>query len=55
MGENETAAAYGAALENIATALRLAPGAAPLWTQFSDLIRYFNLRHPVPPPVRELL
>ena len=47
--------AHGAALESIATALRLAPGLAPLWAQFSDLIRYFNLRHPVPPPVRELL
>lgn len=47
--------AHGAALESIATALRLAPGIAPLWAQFSELIRYFNLRHPVPPPVRELL
>ena len=43
------------ALESIASALSLAPGLAPLWAQFSDLIRYFNLRHPVPPPVRELL
>jgi 2-polyprenyl-3-methyl-5-hydroxy-6-metoxy-1,4-benzoquinol methylase len=47
--------AYGPALESIATALRLAPGAAPLWAQFGELIRYFNLRHPVPPAVRELL
>jgi len=47
--------AHGAAFESIATALRLAPGLAPLWAQFSDVIRYFNLRHPVPPPVRELL
>ena len=47
--------AHGAAFESIATALRLAPEIAPLWAQFSDLIRYFNLRHPVPPPVRELL
>ena len=47
--------AHGPALESIATALRLAPGVAPLWTQFSELIRYFNLRHPVPPPVRDLL
>src|SRR5262245_3544083 len=46
---------YGPALENLATALRLAPGVAPLWAQFSELIRYFNLRHPVPPQVRELL
>jgi 2-polyprenyl-3-methyl-5-hydroxy-6-metoxy-1,4-benzoquinol methylase len=46
---------YGPALESLATALRLAPGVAPLWAQFSDLIRYFNLRHPVPPHVRELL
>ncbi|HEV3009425.1 MAG TPA: hypothetical protein VGX52_10355, partial [Burkholderiales bacterium] len=47
--------AYGPALESISTALRLAPSIAPLWAQFSDLIRYFKLRHPVPPPVRELL
>jgi len=47
--------AYGPALESMTTALRLAPGAAALWAQFSDLIRYFNLRHPVPPAVRELL
>ena len=47
--------AHGPALESIATALRLAPGLARLWTQFSELIRYFNLRHPVPAPVRELL
>src|SRR5688572_22697646 len=47
--------AHGAALESIAAALRLAPGLAALWTQFSDVIRYFNLRHPVPQPVRELL
>jgi len=46
---------HGPALQSIATALRLAPGAAPLWTQFSELIRYFSLRHPVPPEVRELL
>ncbi|MGH8733997.1 MAG: hypothetical protein ACREVB_09970, partial [Burkholderiales bacterium] len=55
MGENDTARAHGQALEKIATALRLSPSAAPLWTQFSDLIRYFNLRHPVPPEVRDLL
>ena len=47
--------AHGAALESIAAALRLAPGIASFWTQFADLIRYFNLRHPVPPAVRELL
>ena len=47
--------AHGPALESIATALRLAPDIAALWVQFGDLIRYFNLRHPVPAPVRELL
>jgi SAM-dependent methyltransferase len=47
--------AHGPALENLATALRLAPGLPVLWAQFSDLIRYFNLRHPVPARVRELL
>ena len=46
--------AYGPALESITTALRLAPSIAPLWAQFSDLIRYFNFRHPAQ-PVRELL
>jgi 2-polyprenyl-3-methyl-5-hydroxy-6-metoxy-1,4-benzoquinol methylase len=48
------AGAYGPALESIITALRLAPGSAPLWAQFSDLIRYFNFRHPAD-PVRPLL
>jgi SAM-dependent methyltransferase len=47
--------AHGPALENLATALRLAPNAAPLWAQFGELIRYFSLRHPVPPEVRKLL
>lgn len=46
--------AYGPALESITTALRLAPSIAPLWAQFSDLIRYFNFRHPAR-PVREFL
>jgi SAM-dependent methyltransferase len=68
MGQIETAQAHaelasrqlargehGAALESLSTALRLAPGLPTLWTQFAGLIRYFNLRHPVPPPVRELL
>jgi len=50
-----TRAEHGAALESLATALRLAPGVPALWTQFAGLMRYFNLRHPVPPPVRELL
>jgi len=45
---------YIPALENMATALRLAPGLAPLWAQFSDLVRYFNFRHPAD-PVRDLL
>src|SRR5688572_698325 len=48
-------AEHGAALESLSTALRLAPGLPALWTQFAGLIRYFNLRHPVPPMVRELL
>jgi 2-polyprenyl-3-methyl-5-hydroxy-6-metoxy-1,4-benzoquinol methylase len=47
--------AHGPALESIASALSLAPGLAPLWIQFSDVIRYFNLRHPVPAPIRDLL
>ena len=47
--------AHGPAFESLAAALRLAPGVAALWAQFSDLIRYFNLRDPVPPVVRELL
>ena len=67
MGESETAVAhaqlsarqlaegeYIPALENMAAALRLAPGLAPLWAQFSDLARYFNFRHPAH-PVRDLL
>ena len=47
--------AHGAAFESLATALQLAPQMAELWAQFADLIRYFNLRHPIPPQVRELL
>jgi SAM-dependent methyltransferase len=46
--------AHGPALESMTTALRLAPGIASLWAQFSELIRYFNFRHPAA-PVRELL
>ena len=49
MSEIETA------LESVLAALRRTPGVPALWTQFAGLIRYFNLRHPVPPPVRELL
>ena len=68
MGESEIALAhgelsarqlaqgdYGGALESLNTALGLAPHVDSLWAQFSDLIRYFNLRHPVPAPVRALL
>jgi len=68
MGQTETALAHadlasrqlaraehGPALESLATALRLAPGLDTLWSQFAELIRYFNLRHPVPAFVRELL
>ena len=68
MGDHETAqahaslaarqlaeGAHGPAFESLAAALRLAPGMAALWAQFSELIRYFNLRDPVPPLVRELL
>jgi 2-polyprenyl-3-methyl-5-hydroxy-6-metoxy-1,4-benzoquinol methylase len=43
------------ALESVLTALQRAPGVPALWMQFGALIRYFNLRHPVPPMVRELL
>ena len=46
---------HAAALESLTTALRLAPRAQSLWAQFSGLIRYFNLRHPVPAAVRGLL
>ena len=46
--------AYGPALESISTALRLAPALAELWAQFSELVRYFNFRHPAE-PVRDLL
>jgi SAM-dependent methyltransferase len=46
---------YGAALESLCTALGLAPQIDSLWAQFSELIRYFNLRHPVPAQVRGLL
>jgi len=67
MGETEIARAHGElsarqlaggayvpALESLITALRLAPALPPLWAQFSDLIRYFNFRHPAE-PVREFL
>lgn len=46
--------AFGPALESMMTALRLAPSVPALWAQFSDLVRYFNFRHPAT-PVRELL
>ena len=48
------AGAYGPALESMISALRLAPDLAALWAQFSDLVRYFNFRHPAE-PVRALL
>lgn len=54
-GRQQAQGDYGAALESLGTALRLAPGLDALWVQFSELIRYFNLRHPIPDPVRELL
>ena len=44
-----------AALEKLIAALAAAPQVDALWAQFSDLIAYFNLRHPVPPEVRALL
>ena len=47
--------AFGPALESMATALRLAPGVDALWAQFSELIRFFNFRHPVDDWLRQLL
>jgi SAM-dependent methyltransferase len=47
--------AYGPALETLAGALALAPGIDALWAQFSELIRFFNFRHPADPQLRELL
>jgi 2-polyprenyl-3-methyl-5-hydroxy-6-metoxy-1,4-benzoquinol methylase len=44
-----------ARLEALARALELTPQIDALWAQFAELIRFFNLRHPVPPFVRDLL
>jgi 2-polyprenyl-3-methyl-5-hydroxy-6-metoxy-1,4-benzoquinol methylase len=46
--------AYGAALESMLTALRLAPALDRIWAQFGELVRFFNFRHPAD-PVREPL
>jgi 2-polyprenyl-3-methyl-5-hydroxy-6-metoxy-1,4-benzoquinol methylase len=46
---------HGPALESLASALRLAPQLDALWAQLAEVIRFFNLRHPVPAFVRELL
>jgi 2-polyprenyl-3-methyl-5-hydroxy-6-metoxy-1,4-benzoquinol methylase len=46
---------YGPALEMLARALALAPGIDALWAQFSELIRFFNFRHPADARLRELL
>jgi len=42
-------------LESLARALEREPQRDVLWSQFAELIRFFSLRHPVPPFVRELL
>lgn len=47
--------AFGPALENLATALERSPHLDALWAQFSDLIRFFNLRDPIPLRIRMLL
>ena len=47
--------AFGPALEHLAIALERAPQLDALWAQFSDLIRFFNFRDPLPPRLRTLL
>jgi 2-polyprenyl-3-methyl-5-hydroxy-6-metoxy-1,4-benzoquinol methylase len=55
LAERQLAAgAYGAALESMLAALRLAPALDRLWAQFGELVRFFNFRHPAE-PVREPL
>ena len=44
-----------AAFESLSQAIALAPQRDDLWAQLAALLRYFNLRHPVPERVRELL
>jgi 2-polyprenyl-3-methyl-5-hydroxy-6-metoxy-1,4-benzoquinol methylase len=46
---------HGPALQSMLNALRLAPGMAVLWAQFSELIQVFNFRHPAHPFLREVL
>lgn len=42
-------------LEALTRALEFTPQRDELWVQFAELMRFFNLRHPVPPFVRDLL
>jgi len=55
LARQQAQSAFGPALESIATALRLAPGVDALWGAISELIRFFNFRHPVDGWLRELL
>lgn len=47
--------AFGPALEHLAVALQRSPHIDALWAQFADLIRFYNLRDPLPPRLRTLL
>ncbi|HET7670718.1 MAG TPA: class I SAM-dependent methyltransferase [Burkholderiales bacterium] len=47
--------AFGPALEHLAVALERSPHLDPLWAQFADFIRFYNLRDPLPPRLRTLL
>jgi len=47
--------AFGPALEHLAVALERSPQIDALWVHFADLIRFYNLRDPLPPRLRELL
>ena len=48
-------AAFGPALEQLAVALERSPHLDELWAQFSDFIRFYSLRDPLPPRLRTLL
>lgn len=48
-------AAFGPALEQLAAALERSPHLDALWAQFADVIRFYNLRDPLPPRLRTLL
>jgi SAM-dependent methyltransferase len=53
--DRDASASMALALEQVARAVRISPENPAYWVQFSDCARFFSLRDPIDPALRQLL